>query len=114
MSQHILFSKVKEAGSAKEIKQFFEVTANDYWHYHYQFDETSGFKKKKTGTTMIDNIIINTVAPLLFAYGNYYNEDKYKERALQCLEEIDAEKNLITKGFKQLTIQLKMPGIPRH
>ena len=102
-----LFSKIKEAASAKVIKQFFEVTANDYWHYHYQFDETSSFKKKKTGPSMIDNIIINTVAPVLFAYGNYHSENRYKGKALQCMEEIAAEKNLITKGFEQLNIENK-------
>ena len=102
-----LFSKIKEAASAKEIKHFFEVTANDYWHYHYRFDETSAFKKKNIGVAMIDNIIINTVAPVLFAYGNYHNENKYKDRALQCLEETAAEKNLITKGFRQLNIENK-------
>ena len=91
----------------KEIKQFFEVTANDYWHYHYQFDEASAFRKKRTGTSMIDNIIINTVAPVLFAYGSYHTENKYKDKALQCLEEIAAEKNLITRGFEQLNIENK-------
>ena len=102
-----LFSKIKEAASANELKQFFEVTANDYWHYHYQFDEESAFKKKRTGTLMIDNIIINTVAPVLFAYGNYHSEIRYKDKALQCLEEIVSEKNLITKGFEQLNIENK-------
>ncbi|HKO80456.1 MAG TPA: DUF2851 family protein, partial [Chitinophagaceae bacterium] len=102
-----LFSKIKETTSAKEIKQFFEVTANDYWHYHYQLDETSAFKKKKTGASMTDNIVINTVAPVLFSYGHYHHEDKYKDRALQCLEQTGAEKNLITNGFKQLRIENK-------
>lgn len=102
-----LFSKIKEASSAKEIKQFFEVTANDYWHYHYQFDETSVYKKKKTGASMTDNIVINTVAPVLFSYGHYHNEQKYKDKALQCLEHVGAEKNMITNGFKQLRIENK-------
>ena len=102
-----LFSKVKEIASTKDIRKFFEVTANDYWHYHYQFDEISSFKKKKTGAFTIDNIIINTVAPVLFAYGNYHRENSYKDKALKCLEEIDAENNLITKGFKQLNIENK-------
>lgn len=56
---------------------------------------------------MIDNIIINTVCPVLFAYGNYHNENKYKEKALGWLEEISAESNAITKGFKQLGIENK-------
>jgi hypothetical protein len=102
-----LFSKIKDAGSVTEIKKCFDITANDYWHYHYQFDETSSFKKKKLGTAMIDNIIINTVCPVLFAYGNYHDEEKYKLKALQWLEEITAESNSITKGFIKLGIENK-------
>jgi hypothetical protein len=105
-----LFSKIKEASTAGSIKKLFEVTANDYWHYHYHFDEVSAFKKKKTGETMVDNIIINTVAPVLFAYGNYHHENRFKEKAIQCLEELQAEKNLITKGFKALKIESKNAG----
>ena len=102
-----LFSKIKEAESVKAVKEWFDVTANDYWHYHYRFDENSAFKKKKLGDAMIDNIIINTVAPVLFAYGNYQDENKYKEKALQWLEQTGAEKNIITKGFQELGIENK-------
>jgi len=102
-----LFSRVRESVSAKQTRTFFEVTANDYWHYHYQLDESSAFKKKKTGASTVDNIIINTVAPLLFAYGNYHNDNGYKNKALQCLEELGAERNLIIKGFRQLNIEIK-------
>ena len=102
-----LFSKIKATAAVKDVAKWFDVTANDYWHYHYRFDETSAFKEKKLGAAMIDNIIINTVAPVLFAYGNYHNEDKYKQKALQWLEQTDAEKNAITKGFQQLGIENK-------
>ena len=102
-----LFSRAREAVSAKEIRKFFAVTANDYWHYHYQLDQSSAYKKKNTGTSIVDNIIINTVAPLLFAFGNYHNETRYKNKALQCLEETRGERNLITDGFRQLNIEIK-------
>jgi hypothetical protein len=102
-----LFSKVKEASSAREIKNFFEVTANDFWYYHYQFNESSVYKEKKVGAAMSENIIINTVAPLLFSYGSYYNDNSYKEKAIRLLQEIPAEKNLITKGFKELHVENK-------
>lgn len=102
-----LFSKIKEAKTVKEISQWFDVTANDYWHYHYRFDETSSFKKKKLGAVMIDNIIINTVAPVLFAYGSYHDENKYKEKALKWLEATAPESNSITKGFQQLGVENK-------
>ena len=102
-----LFSKIKEVHSVKEIKQWFDVTANDYWHYHYRLAERSAFKKKKLGAAMIDNIIINTIVPVLFSYGSYYKEQQYKDKALQWLEGIAAEVNRITKGFLQLGIENK-------
>jgi hypothetical protein len=102
-----LFSKIKEASSAHEISKWFDITANDYWHYHYRFDETSAFKKKKIGAAMIQNIMINTVAPMLFAYGHSHNEEKYKRKSLRWLEETSPEVNAITKGFSRLKIESK-------
>jgi hypothetical protein len=87
--------------------KLFDVAANDYWHYHYRFDETSAFKKKNLGAAMVENIIINTVIPVLFAYGSYMEENKYKEKALKWLEKTKPEANNITKGFQQLKIENK-------
>ena len=56
---------------------------------------------------MIDNIIINTIVPVLFAYGNYHDENKYKDKAMKWLESTAAESNSITKGFHQLGIENK-------
>ena len=102
-----LFSRIKDAGTIKELRTWFDVTANDYWHYHYQFEEISSFKQKRLGASMVDNIIINTVVPVLFAYGNYHSEQKYKDKALRWLEEIDGENNSITKGFLHIGIENK-------
>lgn len=102
-----LFSKVKEANSANEIKKWFDITANDYWHYHYRFDDSSSFRKKKLGASMADNVMINTIVPMLFAYGSYHNQEKYKQKALRWLEETSAENNTISKGFQKLRIENK-------
>jgi len=56
---------------------------------------------------MTDNIIINTIVPMLFAFGNYHHEEGYKQKALSWLEETPAENNSITKGFLQLGIENK-------
>jgi hypothetical protein len=102
-----LFAKIKESNSVKEIKALLNVTANDYWHYHYMPGEPSAFKKKNLGAQMISNILINTVVPVLFAYGQYHKENSYKDKALQWLEEITAEENNIIKGFTALGIANK-------
>jgi len=105
-SEH-LFSKIRESNSLKDVKKWLDVTANDYWHYHYRFDEQSSFKKKNLGAGMVDNILINTVCTVLFAYGHFNKEQKFKDRALQWLEEIAAESNSITKGFEQTGLKNK-------
>ena len=100
-----LFSKIKDATTASEVKKWFEITANDYWHYHYNLDESTSFRKKKLGADMIAVIIINTVAPMLFAYGSYHKEEGLKQKAIRWLEETSAEVNSLTKGFQRLGVE---------
>jgi len=106
-NSHHLFSAIKEAATLDETKKILNITANDYWHYHYMFDEHTSFKKKNIGGQMINNILINTVVPVLFAYGQHHNEQAYKDKAINWLEEISAEKNNITRGFEALNLAHK-------
>jgi hypothetical protein len=99
-----LFSKIKEAKDIAEIKSLLNITANDYWHYHYIFDEMTPYKPKKLGVQMADNIIINTIVPVLFAYGFYTREQQWKDKAILFLNEISAEQNNITKSWQQLNV----------
>ncbi|MBC7934956.1 MAG: DUF2851 family protein [Rhizobacter sp.] len=97
-----LFSTIKECRDLKLVEKLLSVTANDYWHYHYAFGEKSAFKKKTLGRQMIHNIMINTVIPMLYAYGYMHSNESFKNKALYWLEEISAEQNSITKGFESL------------
>lgn len=99
-----LFSLIRELEDVKDVRALLDVTANDYWHYHYRFGETSVYRQKKTGGTFIDTIIINTICPVLFAYGKHQDEQRYKDKALKWLEQTAAENNTITRGFVQLNI----------
>lgn len=105
-SEH-LFSKIKDTLSLKDLQQMLSVSANDYWHYHYIFDEESDFKEKTLGKQMINNIIINTIVPVVFTYGLHQNENLYKEKAIRWLEEMSSEKNTITRGFENLDFSNK-------
>lgn len=102
---HHLFSIIKETEMVDGVKKLLQVCANDYWHYHYLPGEPAAFKKKNLGADMINNILINTIIPVLFAYGHHHKEIKYKERALQWLQQIKAEKNNIVNGYRLLGIE---------
>jgi hypothetical protein len=99
-----LFSKVKDITDIKDIKNLLNVSANDYWIYHYKFDELTDFKPKKLGAQMIQNIIINTIVPIVFAYGWHHKEELYKDKAIQWLQLLPPEQNTITKSWKQFKI----------
>ncbi|MEO5581983.1 MAG: DUF2851 family protein, partial [Saprospiraceae bacterium] len=59
-------------------------------------------KEKRLGKQTIQHIIINTVSPLLFAYGMYVDDNIYKDKAVQHLTQLPAEKNHITAGWASL------------
>lgn len=99
-----LFSKIKETDSVSTIKELLNVTANDYWHYHYQLDEPGEYHPKQLGKQMVENIIINTVIPVLFAYGIAHSDFAVKDKALEWLAQLNAEKNTITSKWTSFNV----------
>ncbi len=105
-----LFSRIKDFEEVKEVREILQAEPNDFWLYHYKLNEPEGEKSlrpKVLGTQMIENIIINTVCPILFAYGIYNNDSVQKEKAINWLEGLKPEKNHITNGFVNLGIANK-------
>lgn len=100
-----LFSKVIEAIGLQQLHHMLQVTANDYWHYHYTFNETSAFRKKQVGDVMINNLFINTVIPLLFVYAQEQHQQPLKEKAIQWLQQLPKEKNSVTANWEAIGVQ---------
>ena len=102
-----LFSKVKETSDVGKIKELLNVTANDYWHYHYQLDEPGEYHPKQLGKQMTENIIINTVIPVLFAYGLFHSDAAVKDKAIEWLAQLSPEKNTITQKWTAYQVSNK-------
>jgi len=101
-----LFSKIIETDNLPGLKNLFEVKASDYWDSHYRFNKnTTRSQPKELGETSINTLIINVVAPFLFVYGEKQNQEHLKNRALDFLEQLPAEKNSIVKNWEVLGIQ---------
>jgi hypothetical protein len=104
--QESFFTRILADEPLSGISTLLRVTASEYWNEHYLFDDPSLFKLKKTGNEMISGIIINTICPVIFCYGEYHELNEYRIRALRILEEIEPEKNNITQGFSLLGAEL--------
>src|SRR5690606_15039286 len=64
-----LFSYFKEEEDYKRLFEILNVESSPYWHSHYDFAKESARKITSMGKSSIENIIINTVIPLLVTYG---------------------------------------------
>ncbi|MBC7651298.1 MAG: DUF2851 family protein, partial [Deinococcales bacterium] len=100
-----LFSKIKEQSTLQAVKALFEVTTNNYWHSHYQFDKPTTTSVKNLGASSIDNLLINTVIPVLFAYGLYMQDEAIKEKAIGWLQNIKKETNHIITAWQNVGIK---------
>lgn len=103
-----LFSKVKDFQQLSDVKEVLQAEPNDFWLYHYKLDDeeqSQNHKKKTLGNQMIENIIINTVCPILFAYGMHHDDIAQREKAIGWLEGLRPEKNKITVGFERLNVK---------
>ncbi len=51
-------------------------------------------------------IVINTIVPLLYAYGIRHNNDSFRQRAVSLLEELQPEDNYIVRQWKQCGLKV--------
>lgn len=103
-----LFSKILESKNMEQIRALFQVKASDYWDTHYNFNKTSKRKAvKELGDASAQILIINVVVPFLFVYGEKQNQQHLKNRALDLLEQLPAERNSIVKKWSDLGIKAR-------
>ncbi len=103
-SSHLL-SKVLECSAINDLKQLFQVQPSDYWQQHFKLDTDSIKSKKQIGDSTIENFIINTIVPIVFAYGKIRHEDDFQDKAVQWLNDLSAEKNNIITAWKNYNIK---------
>lgn len=100
-----LFSKMLVAKNLKEIENAYVVELSNYWKTHFRFDKESKPSAKTLGSNRIHLLVINIIAPFLFLYGQQKDDQNFKDRALQLLEEIPAEKNAIISQWNELGLK---------
>lgn len=97
-----LFTTLTEARTEDDLFRFFARTPSPYWTSHYRFSVPSTKPAHELGRGSMEIMIINTVAPLLAAYGQRTDQAEYMERAMAILEKLPAEENSITRRWTDL------------
>lgn len=102
-----LFSKIKESKSTIELVQLIDATPSEYWQTHYHFAKKSKSKIASLGKSSKENLLINSMVPLLAAYGKYSDDYTYIDKATEILQCLPAEKNKITRCWEELGLTVK-------
>lgn len=78
-----------------------QTHVSDYWQTHYYFGD--GGNGRKTAHCLskasVDVLLINTVSPILFAYGSQKQIEHLKDAAIDMVEQIAPESNAIIRDW---------------
>lgn len=103
-SRH-LFSKILETENHQLLHEYLKVSCSSYWQDHFVFEKKSKPEDKPFGSDARNSILINTFSLFLFAYGKLRSNERLILRAIDLLENTQAEKNSIITVFQQCGIQ---------
>ena len=107
-SKCINFSQLLAAQGKEELMTLLETHTEKYWQTHYTFGVSHDTpSKKRLQRNSLQLLLINTVAPMLFCYGKYHNEEALCERAVDLLDELKAENNFITRAWTEIGLKAK-------
>lgn len=94
-----MMNRILEAEGEKEMRALFEVELSGYWTKHYTFGKPNERATATLSRSSINIILINTVAPLLYAYGELTGNYEMTDKAIKLLEDLRAESNSIVSHF---------------
>lgn len=78
------------------------ISVSPFWETHFVLGKSTPPHGTRLSPVFLEHIAINALIPLLFSYGKNMGLEHLQARALQWLEELNAEKNNITRNFKAL------------
>lgn len=102
-----LFSALMESDDSNSLTSWMGLSPSAYWTTHYSFGKSTRVGAHAMGQASIENVIINTIAPLWVAYGKHRDEQHFVDRAVRILSELSAEENHITKTWKEAGWEVK-------
>lgn len=94
-----LMSRIAEVKTLADARRLFDVELSGFWARHYTFEGGETAVDIKMSRSSVDLLVINSVVPLLYAYGGFVGDNEMAERAMSILEEMKPEDNFIVRLF---------------
>ena len=105
--QQSFFSLFTQTDSIEDLRNALKIEQSTYWQEHYNFGKLANKKLVGLGRDSINNILINTVIPLLACYSQKTDNQELMTRCISFLEVLPAEKNHVTNMWEGLGLEIK-------
>jgi hypothetical protein len=85
--------------SMAEAAALFEVELSPYWLTHFTFGHPAAATPHSLSASSVRLLLINVVAPLLYAYGETVDDAHRREMAVDILQSLKPEQNALVNIF---------------
>lgn len=109
-NRHAGLSALLECETLKQAEEMMKTHVSPYWETHYSFGSESDKNPKNLSISSIRLLIINTIVPVLFAYGRHVGNERLCDRAFDLLEQLQAENNHITRMWAECGLTVQSAG----
>ena len=95
-----VFSYILQSSEMENKLDRINISTSEYWRRRYDFGKFyKGKRSNNFGMESVKNLTINTIVPILAAYGSFVSDKKYYTRAINLLQNISPENNRIIKNW---------------
>ncbi len=95
-----LMSRITDLTSVEQVPSLFNAELSGYWSTHYTFgSQLEAPRATALGRSAVDVLTINTVIPLMHAYGTAISSAEMTDRAIDMLQAMKPESNSVVSLF---------------
>lgn len=100
-------SRLTDCATVRQAEELLATCVTPYWETHYLFGAESKRSGKHLSSASLTLLVINTVIPMLFAYGRHKGDEKLCDRAFAFLESLRAEHNHIVEMWQKVGLPVR-------
>lgn len=109
-SNKLNISVLVDCKNVRDSQMLLQAKVSEYWQTHYSFGIESPKNEKKLSPSSLNILIINTVIPVLFAYGRHREDQRLCDLAFDFLEQLKTEDNNIVRMWQQCGLDATTAG----
>lgn len=103
----ITLSNIASCNTNSEMQSLLQSGLQGYWYNHTQFGSTETEGTPPMRASQLDLIIINTIVPILYAYGKHRKDRELCDKAERILHTLRSEDNNIVRRWRQKGVTIE-------